>query len=263
MKLYKYVPPQRVDILENGKIAFTPPGRFKDPFEFRPELAEKTLRVLLKDTIKQHQSELISGVRGMSARQLKRARRALLKTADKDGVLEKTRDSFTKTIASRADRDFGLLCLSSAPDDNLMWYHYADGHRGFVVEFDSEQQEFRKVGKPWKVEYVPSQPVFDHRVGNIDFFRLKPNYLDFEKEYRIIRPLKECMVDKASGREPLYFWPLPLTCIKAVYLGHRLEWEFRNRLTKVLQNADVKRFDVSPSRENYKLTFREIPLSGS
>lgn len=260
MKLFKYVPPQRVDILENQKIVFTPPGRFKDPFEFRPELAPKTVRVLLKDTIRQNERTLISGADCMSARQLKRARRTLLRTASNEGVLEKTKDSFTKTIATRADNDFGVLCLSSIPDDNLMWYHYADGHRGFVMEFDTEQQEFRQVGKPWKVEYVASQPVYDHRIGNIDFFRLKPSYLDFEKEHRIIRPLKECVVDKAQGREPLYFWPLPLICVRAVYLGHRLEPEFRSRLQKALQVTDVKQFEVATSRENYKLTFRKISV---
>jgi hypothetical protein len=258
MKLFKYVEPQRVDILENGKIAFTPPGRFKDPFEFRPELAGRTVRALLKDTIRQHENELITGADGMSARQLKRARKTLLRTANHEGVLEKTKDSFTRTIATRADSDFGVLCLSSVENDNLMWYHYADGHRGFVIEFDSEQPEFRKVGKPWKIEYVVSQPVYDHRVGNLDFFRFKPKYLEFEKEFRIIRPLKECTVMKDVGRNPLYFWPLPLICVKAVYLGHRLGHEFRDRLMKALTGTDVKIFETVIARENYKLMFREI-----
>jgi len=139
-----------------------------------------------------------------------------------------------------------------------MWYHYADGHRGFVIEFDSEQQEFRKIGKPWKVEYVNSQPVYDHRVGNIDFFRFKPKYLEFEKEFRIIRPLKECVAMKVEGQVTLYSWPLPLTCIKAVYLGHRLGAEFRNRLMKALLGTDVRKYETVPTRENYKLTFRQI-----
>ncbi|MGH7784851.1 MAG: DUF2971 domain-containing protein, partial [Candidatus Binatia bacterium] len=190
---------------------------------------------------------------------LKRARRTFLKTANKEGVLEKTKDSFTRTIAIRADNDFGVLCLSSTPDDNLMWYHYADGHRGFVIEFDSEQQEFRRIGKPWKIEYVPSQPIYDHTVGNIDFFRFKPKYLEFEQEYRIIRPLKECIVDEGQDRGTLYFWPLQPTCVKAVYFGHRLEHEFRDRLMKALQFMDVRKFEIVPTRENYKLTFREIP----
>ena len=258
MKLFKYVPPERVDILENGKIAFTPPGRFKDPFEFRPELAGRTARVLLKDTVKQHEKELIPNAHTLSARQLKRARRALLKNADEQGVLARTREAFTRVIATRADTDFGVLCLSAVGNDNLMWYHYADGHRGFVIEFDSEQPEFRKLGKPWKIEYVSSQPVYDHRVGNIEFFRNKPKYLEFEQELRIIRPLKELFSAKGTGADLLYFWPLPLLCIQAVHLGHRMDLRFRDRVIKAIQVTNIRKFETIPKGPNYSLSFHEI-----
>jgi hypothetical protein len=39
MILYKYVPPERIDILRNGRIAFPPAWLFKDPFEVRPVYA--------------------------------------------------------------------------------------------------------------------------------------------------------------------------------------------------------------------------------
>ena len=39
--LYKYLAPERIDVLQKRRIRFTPPGAFNDPFEFRPVL--KTL----------------------------------------------------------------------------------------------------------------------------------------------------------------------------------------------------------------------------
>jgi hypothetical protein len=36
MSLYKYVPPERLDVLRNLRIRFTQPGAQNDPFEFRP-----------------------------------------------------------------------------------------------------------------------------------------------------------------------------------------------------------------------------------
>lgn len=36
MMLYKYVPPERIDVLKGGLIAFPPPWLFNDPFEGRP-----------------------------------------------------------------------------------------------------------------------------------------------------------------------------------------------------------------------------------
>ena len=39
--LYKYLAPERIDVLQKRLVRFTPPGAFNDPFEFRPVL--KTL----------------------------------------------------------------------------------------------------------------------------------------------------------------------------------------------------------------------------
>ena len=35
------------------------------------------------------------------------------------------------------ERATGLLCLSRTPNSTVMWSHYADGHRGAVVEIDA------------------------------------------------------------------------------------------------------------------------------
>jgi len=33
--LYKFVTPDRADVIENGRIRFTQPGALNDPFEFQ------------------------------------------------------------------------------------------------------------------------------------------------------------------------------------------------------------------------------------
>lgn len=38
---------------------------------------------------------------------------------------------------------YGILCLAEAPDNLLMWAHYADCHRGFVVQFDDTHPFFQ------------------------------------------------------------------------------------------------------------------------
>ena len=38
MILYKYPPPDWLDVLEHKKVRFTQPGDFNDPFEFRPQI---------------------------------------------------------------------------------------------------------------------------------------------------------------------------------------------------------------------------------
>lgn len=39
MKLYKYLHPDRIDVLKNRAIRFSPPNAFNDPFEFKPVIS--------------------------------------------------------------------------------------------------------------------------------------------------------------------------------------------------------------------------------
>ncbi|MFQ2730618.1 hypothetical protein ACK3YQ_08160 [Aeromonas caviae] len=44
MLLYKYLPPERIDVLKNRSIRFSQPIAFNDPFEFKPVI-ESTLSI--------------------------------------------------------------------------------------------------------------------------------------------------------------------------------------------------------------------------
>jgi hypothetical protein len=44
--LYKYRPPERIDILERLRIAFSPPNRFNDLWDCAPRLKGEKLRAL-------------------------------------------------------------------------------------------------------------------------------------------------------------------------------------------------------------------------
>lgn len=55
-----------------------------------------------------------------------------------------------------------IACFASRPDNLLMWAHYADGLRGFCIEF--EEQAFSLDGRPLElleVAYMVKPPIFD------------------------------------------------------------------------------------------------------
>src|SRR5271154_115746 len=108
MPYYKYVMPERVDILENLRIRFTQVSALNDPFESFPA-------VRLPDG--QPKGELF----GESARI----------------------EAFQSRIRLITDSTFGILSLSKTPDNVLMWSHYAKSHCGFVIEFDSTHEYFK------------------------------------------------------------------------------------------------------------------------
>jgi hypothetical protein len=161
LRLFKYVPPERIDILENEKIAFTPPDRFKDPFEFRIGITKGTLRSQLKEVIAQAElrAELtMPGFKELSSRQRRKGRKEMFR---RQKVTEQFQKAFYNSVEAHA-WPVGILCLCEANDSYLMWYHYADGHKGFVVELDCKHESIIRLGKPWKVDYLEKPASFDH-----------------------------------------------------------------------------------------------------
>lgn len=257
LRLFKYVPPERIDILENEKIAFTPPDRFKDPFEFRLGITRSTARSQLKELIVQAElrAELtIPGYKELSSRQRRKGRKEMFKLQQ---VTEQFQKSFQNTVQTFS-WPLGILCLCESNDSNLMWYHYADGHKGFVIELDCKHESIIRLGKPWEVDYVEKPPVFDHTKPTPEIFRFKPSYLKYEAERRILRPLSEFVAEKNKDGLPLYFWQLPRASLKAVYIGHRMEAKARSRIIELLNGHQAQKFDVVPSRKDYTFMFEQF-----
>src|SRR6266700_134946 len=59
MILYKYLPPERIDVLRNRRIRFTQPADFNDPFEFRPVIKEITSEDSVKDYVEKNFDQLV------------------------------------------------------------------------------------------------------------------------------------------------------------------------------------------------------------
>jgi hypothetical protein len=257
IRLFKYVPPQRADILLNEKIAFTRPANFPDRFEWRlcwSNAARKEFkRRLFKDAEKRAELEL-PGYRQLSSRQRKKGRKEQTRGVDIETIGHET---FQATIQRESQR-FGVLCLSTTEKNHLMWDRYANGFQGFVMEFDTNHDEFKKLGACWKVEYVSEPPAYDYSKPAPLFFRFKLKCYEYESEYRLVRPLCECLLEKNDRGDELFFRPLPRTCIKAVYLGHRMEKTIRENILGLLKDTIAQKFDVSPSSEGYKFSFRQI-----
>ncbi len=257
LRLFKYVPPERIDILENERIAFTPPDRFKDPFEFRLGITRRTARNQLKEIIEQThlRAELsIPGYKNLSSRQQRKGRKEVFRNQK---VLEHFQKSFQNSVQRHAWQ-LGILCLCGTNESNLMWYHYADGHKGFVIELDCKHESIIGLGKPWEVGYVEKPPVFDHTKPTPEIFRFKPSYLKYEVERRILRPLSEFVPEKSSEGLPLYFWKLPREGVKAVYFGHRMEAKVRSKIVELLNGHRAQKFDVVPSRQDYTFKFEQF-----
>src|SRR5882762_64340 len=59
MILYKYLQPERLDVLSNKTIRFTQPGGFNDPFEFRPQIENAASKEEIKASVEKNWEKLL------------------------------------------------------------------------------------------------------------------------------------------------------------------------------------------------------------
>lgn len=159
--------------------------------------------------------------------QFKAANKGMQEFAKKQGsFVEDTPDDFLKSVMEYIQYDFeaiGVLAFTEDYTNPLMWAHYADEHRGIVLEFDYDKPLFqdsrRKLEKrasrfgknrlgdvyefPEKVMYRREIPSFERYeqvqvVGEYhfkkflhDLFFTKSNDWLYEKEWRSIVQLSD------------------------------------------------------------------------
>jgi hypothetical protein len=216
---YKFVSFDRRDILENGLIRFSPIGSFNDPFELEPTITPYSTRFL----------EYVT--------RLSPEERAGLEFSDADLEYSKDRvekiEYYQKKYRSEVGK-YGVLSLSSnnqinhfltvsIPDKGdprtniLMWSHYADSHRGFVIEF---RPDFIDGIRLEKVEYCDErdcltfEDIEENRFERI-FFKKSPEWR-YEQEYRAVLPL-----NKASKihNEKFHLYKINKSSINSITFG--------------------------------------------
>lgn len=127
MKLYKYVSADIAKlILKNRTIRYTQPDFLNDPYE-GVRFNKSDLPIELSDNLKLN---IESG--DLLAKNIAEATIQGLQYKKKKIAKE------INVIRLKVDSIFGVLSLSRTPYSLLMWAHYADNHKGCLIEFDSD-----------------------------------------------------------------------------------------------------------------------------
>ena len=169
---------------------------------------------------------------------------------DPDGELKRYSGAAEKNI-----HNIGVECFSETNENLLMWSHYAQHHRGFVLQFDLAK-DIQTLLRASKVEYLDKYPVWD--VGEITHEDIRPVLLrkhpgwSYEQEWRIVVP--------NGARTSLKFKP---DALMGLTFGCRADLDFKKRVRKILEIRASKSFPplkiyeaVKHPRE-YKVTIQE------
>lgn len=262
MEFYKYVPEERIDILQNRLIRFTQPLALNDPFEAKPHF----YKLGSKEEFAKHYAEAIRRfiyrvwVDYCRALGNDPGRFALAKKVENDpdyaewlykNLHKQNPQNFLPNLRGRfygLHNEFGILSLSETPNNLLMWAHYAAGHTGFVLVLDGSHDFFTGTNslpgfaKLERVEYRSERPRItieetSKETALRDIFFVKGSEWEYEKEWRYLKNLTNAhkKIVVTSGHD-VHLFRLPLKCIKGVILGCYSSEELKNKIVELCRD---------------------------
>ncbi|MFC1955392.1 DUF2971 domain-containing protein [Chloroflexota bacterium] len=221
------------NIFTHKRIRFTQPRAFNDPLEFSP-----TLR--FHDDISNYQSYDLNGIKFPSVELFYRVQ-----------IIESQINSY------------GILSLTKIPDSFDMWSQYANGHRGFVIEFKADFYHHplmkSKAGDAYpvkKIDYVDDYHIYledlvDKNGGipiktlHDELFYKKTARWEHEREYRMVRPLS----DLPDYQPPetnyvytdvnLYLFPFDWDCVSSIILGASMSKEKKGQIIECCEKNRI------------------------
>ncbi|BBW19732.1 DUF2971 domain-containing protein [Enterobacter kobei] len=270
--MYKYLPSERIDILENNLICFNNPLNFNDPFEFNTSFNfdsfESNLYDSLKtiDLFKELPTELLTLIEKLpndtANNILEEAKRSMLSIyqKEKENIIRTTENTM-QGFNSKLIEMTRILSLTETPTNILMWGHYAQAHSGFVIEFDTNHPFFSQhrshkdeFGYLRKVIYQKEYPVLDPLSdGQINHFLIKSKDWEYEREWRILLPQANSIKTINVCEKEFDLYEIPSDSIKTIIFGCNTSEQFKNKTFKLIN-----------SRTDYEhISFRQAKKSNS
>lgn len=146
------------DIITNQELYFSLPQNLNDPLDvsidIQSEYERAKLHVYKTDTHPE-------------------GRRSFLVTmldSIRKGVDENGKDIYLNRALYLFMQTIGVLSLSKTAHDALLWSHYADGHRGVCLGFNSEILQIDGVTGMGDVKYLPNPPYMEKFLELTDEF---------------------------------------------------------------------------------------------
>ena len=212
--------------------------------------------------------------------------------ADYDGFLKQMKSEIQKQeVWPRNNKYTKIGCFTEKIDSKFMWDHYADGYKGFALEYD-----FRKwyalhvnlypviyssqmldatemIDRICITDYVDSiQPeeaykeTFElfkaqlHQQYPIDLMYFIKMYLYKDKaEYSHEREWRMLKIDQNSSDQEFISIP-DMNCLKAIYYGPHIKSRYKEHLRAIAKTKGIREYDVILDRNSRKYSLKVVPL---
>lgn len=255
MWLYKYLHPDRTDVIKNLVIRFSQVSALNDPFELYPHLSGLASKEDLRRQIEEELGRVICLEYDKLNPKVKSSvsltdfsEKISANFPDILPLIEQPAMLFTSSVKSALSsfgEKVGMLCLSENPDSLLMWAHYADSHRGYVIQFDTEHKFFDQritsgdlLRSLKKVNYKndrPSTLIYD--MTDVDYLLTKGLEWEYEAEWRMFLPLDMASNEIKVGNDTICLYKYPPEAVKSIIFGCRMSEEKKREILGVLEDS--------------------------
>ncbi|MEG0031285.1 DUF2971 domain-containing protein [Acinetobacter sp.] len=161
-----------------------------------------------------------------------------------------------KNIIDMKDTKLGILSLSKRYDDELLWAHYANSHKGFCIEYDLDQLLSKQNPKHrfFDIQYSDKIPNLDFSkfLGQNDpdilikkILGYKSQRWEYEQELRIIT--------ENQGINTYDY-----RAVKAIYFGLKTPKSTISKTMKTLQGRRIKYFQMHLKPNSFELEAKQI-----
>ncbi|MDX2362399.1 MAG: DUF2971 domain-containing protein [Crocinitomicaceae bacterium] len=168
-------------------------------------------------------------------------------------ALDDFRAATQDVISSR--KSIGIYSLSNSKSNELLWAHYANGHRGYCLGYetktllnDNMYQKLRSLSVKYSLK-LPKLSVLD--INNDDqiinkLIGTKSKLWSYEKETRIISDV--------IGKN--YY---EHSALKSICFGLRMNDDEKERIMKCLKGRCVNYFQITQEKSTYGFGIKEVP----
>lgn len=173
--LYKYMTAEgAMRFLGNGKLLFNRPSDFNDPFECKSIIdnsnttKEEWRQYVCKQTNNPLEQQQLFSIIMSNPQEV---------------------DKIIKEEIQKQNEANGILCLSSEPDNILLWSHYTKDHKEVCLKFDISK-DIESFATPLKVKYDNDYPKYNYIRNPEMVLKVaihKSAMWGYEKEYRVLK----------------------------------------------------------------------------
>lgn len=172
--------------IAHDELYFAEPYTFNDPFDCNPYFSlsgnEKSILKYYSQALKKNVPSMNRAARRMES---KKTAKTIRSNSDEDGSKERTKNYYYNKI----QRGIGVYCLTTVPDNILMWSHYANNHKGVCLEYCGLNDFFANAQK---VAYADKRPIINAFSGEDNLLMAdkalltKSSIWSYEEEWRMI-----------------------------------------------------------------------------